>query len=210
MARHPDPERLARHDAVFRSLIQLDRATLVPRIRNTPKADLPPEVLARLYHVLWNDGRRDEAEAAAQRLFGGTAGEDPSGVGDPEYMRWLLWAAAKRISEGSRWRDAEDLYQSTLRQVVRALRGSQGSHAHTAWKAFCYDRMVDAQRERQRKDFSHVGLEAEDPATGKIIDLSDHAPEHPWQGSVEPDREEALTAHVRRHVEEIEDALEGC
>jgi hypothetical protein len=207
MARHPDPERLARHDEVFRALIDLDRAELIARIRNTPRDDLPAEVLARLYHVLWNGDRRDEADAAATRLFGGPVEEEPRGVGNPEYMRWLLVAASKRLPAGSRWRDAEDLYQSTLRQTVNALRGSQGAQAHTAWKSFCYDRMIDAQRERSRKDFSYVGMEAKDPATGQVIDLERRPLGLPWQGSVDPDREEHLTAHVRQRIEAVEDSV---
>lgn len=187
--------------------MQLEPPALLSRIRTSPKEDLPAEVLARLYHVLWNEGRRDEAAAAAERLFGGDVGEKPTGVGNPEYMSWLLVAAARRLPKGSRWRDAEDLYQATLIQVVRALRGSQGAQAHTAWKAFCYDRLVDAQRQRQRQDFSYVAMEAEDPTTGEVINLADRAPEFPWQGSVEPDREEEMTAHLRRALEAAKDPL---
>lgn len=204
MALHPDPERRARHDAVFRRLIQLDGEALLTRIRTTRTEELPAEVLARLYHELWTGGRRAEAKAAADRLFGGDVGDEPCGVGEPEYMGWLLRAAYGRVASSS-WRAPEDLYQSTVRQILRALRGSQGAQAHTAWKAFCYDRIVDAERERQRKDFSYVGMEAKDPVTGQVIDLSDYAVELPWQGSADPDREEALTRHVRQRVEEIDE-----
>jgi hypothetical protein len=207
MARHPDPERLARHEELFRALIQLDRAELIAHIRKTARDALPAEVLARLYHVLWTGGRRAEADAAAKRLFGAPGDDELHGVGNPEYMRWLLLAAGKRLPAGSRWHDAEDLYQSTLRQTVNALRGSQGAQAHTAWKSFCYDRMVDAQRERSRKDFSYVGMEAKDPATDRVIDLDQHAIGFPWQGSIDPDREEDLTAHVRQRIEEVEDSV---
>ncbi|HEV2149795.1 MAG TPA: hypothetical protein VGR37_20515 [Longimicrobiaceae bacterium] len=202
MATHqPEPDRLQRHEALFTALMALERCELVQHVRTTPKTQLPAEVLARSYRDLWLAGRNEEAEAVAARLFGSRNEDPPSGVGDPEYMRWLLVHCEKRVSLKSVWRAAEDLYQSTCLQIVRALRGSQGAQAHTAWRAFCFDRLYDALRERTRRDAHVVGLEVQSDETGELRSLADVAESHPWQGSVAPDREEALTAFLRQRLE---------
>lgn len=202
-AGHPNPERLARHDAIFRELIQLDATAMATRMRTAPKEELPAEVLARAYHVLFQEGAGDLAEAAIARLFGGGPGDPPVGVGDPEYMDWLLVDCRYRLpGRWSRWQDPEDMYLSTLRQILHKLRGPGGAKAHTAWKAFCGDRLVDALRERSRKkDPPQVGLETQDPETGATLNLADTVDESPWNGSTDPDWEEELMAHLRSRLE---------
>ena len=205
---HPDPERLARHDAIFRELMQLDPAAMITRMRTAPKEELPAEVLARAYHVLIRDGAGDLAEAAITRLFGGGPGDPPGGAGEPEYMGWLLAECQYRLpARWSRWRDPEDLYQSTLRQILRKLRRPGGANAHTAWKAFCGDRLVDALRERSRKkDPPQVGLEVQGPATDTTLNLVNTVDEFPWSGSTDLDREEKLMAHMRARLETVKDS----
>ncbi len=205
---HPDPERLARHDAIFRELMQLDAAAMVARMRTAPREELPAEVLARAYHVLIRDGAGDLAEAAITRLFGSGPGDPLGGTDGPEYMRWLLVECQYRLpARWSRWRDPADLYQSTLLQILRKLRRPGGANAHTAWKAFCGDRLVDALRERSRKkDPPQVGLEAQDPVTGDSLNLADTVEDFPWSGSTESDLEEGLMAHMRARMEAVEDS----
>jgi hypothetical protein len=207
-AGHPDPDRLARHDAIFGELMQLEPAAMVTRMRTAPKEELPAEVLARAYHVLVRDGAGDLAEAAITRLFGGGPGDPPGGAGEPEYMRWLLVECQYKLpARWSRWRDPEDLYQSALLQILRKLRRPGGAKAHTAWKAFCGDRLIDALRERSpKKDPPQVGLEAQDPVTGATLNLADTVDEFPWHGSTDPDREEGLMPHLRARLEAVKDS----
>ena len=192
---------------MFRELMQMDPAAMVIRMRTAPKEGLPAQVLARAYHVLSQDGAGgDLAEVAINRLFGGGPGNPPGGAGEPEYMRWLLVECHHQVPRGSRWRDPADLYQGTIRQILRKLRGPGGAIAHTAWRAFCEDRMVDALRERTRKDPPQVGLEAQDPVTGASINLADTVDEFPWHGSTEPDREEEVMAYMRARLEAEKDS----
>ncbi len=202
MEHTPDPDRLTRHEAQFTALMQMEEGDLIQHVRTAPKQNLPAEVLARAYRELCLAERFVPAEAVANRLFGARAQDIAEGVGTPEYMRWLLVEAEKLVSRKSVWREAADLYQGALRQIVRALRGSQGAQAHTAWKAFCMHRLSDARRERTRQDPHVVGLEAEDPSSGEPINLGNTAEESPWQGSTTPDREEELTAFLRARLEE--------
>ncbi|MBW3569715.1 MAG: hypothetical protein KY467_01295 [Gemmatimonadetes bacterium] len=162
MEHTPDPDRLTRHEALFAALMQMEEGDLIQHVRSAPREDLPAEVLARAYRELWLKERFTPAEEVANRLFAGRVEELEAGEGAPEYMRWL-YVAAVRFARKSPSREAPDLYQSALRQVIRALRGSQGAQAHKAWKSFCFDRLRDAWRERTRKDPPMVGLEVEDP-----------------------------------------------
>jgi len=203
----PEPDRLQRHLVLFTALMAFDRRELIQHVRTTPKDQLPAEVLARAYRDLWLADRVEEADAVAARLFGVRLEDPPSGVGDPEYMRWLLVHCEKRVSLKSVWRAADDLYQSACMQIVRALRGSQGAQAHTAWRAFCFDRLYDAMRQRTRKDPHVVGLEVQDAGTGETRSLADMAESHPWQGSAAPDQEEALMAVLRERLEQVADPV---
>jgi hypothetical protein len=206
MEHTPDPDRLTRHEALFAAVMQMEEDDLIQRVRSAPKENLPAEVLARAYRELWLAERFVPAEAVANRLLGARTQDSAEGVGAPEYMRWLLIAAEKFVSPKSAWREAADLYQGALRQIIRALRGKKGAQAHTAWKGFCMHRLSDARRERTRKDPRVVGLEAEDPSSGELVNLGDTAEESPWQGSTAPDREEELTAFLRaRLVEAVKD-----
>lgn len=208
MGKHQaDSDRLRKHEELFTALMALDREVLIQHVRSAPKQQLPPEVLGRAYRELWLAERREEAEATAARLFGARLDDPPRGVGDPEYLRWLLVHCEKRVSIKSLWREAEDLYQSTCAQIVRALRGSQGAAAHTAWRAFCFDRLHDALRERTRKDPYIVGLEFQDPETGDVRNRADIAQSHPWHGSVAPDQEEALMAFLSSRLDQVADPV---
>lgn len=205
MEHTPDPDRLTRHEALFAALMHMEEGALVQQVRTAAKEDLPAEVLARAYRELWLQERFTPAEEVANRLFAGRIEQLEAGEGAPEYMRWLYIAAVK-FARKSPSREAPDLYQSALRQIIRALRGPQGAQAHKAWKSFCFDRLRDAWRERTRKDPPMIGLEVEDPVSGDLVSLVDEAPEHPWQGSVTPDREEELTAFLRARLQaEVKD-----
>lgn len=185
-------------EGLFEALMRLDERELIRNVRTASKEDLPAEVLARAYRELWLAERFDAAEAVGTRLLGGRPNLD-SGEAEPEYMRWLLVTALK-YARSSPSREGPDLYQSALAQIVDALRGSKGAQAHTAWRSFCYHRLVDAWRERTRKDPEIVGLEVEDSSPGQPIKLVDKAVEYPWQGSIAPDREEALTAFLEARL----------
>jgi len=207
----PHPPSGRYDDALFQALMQLDTPALVHHLRTAPRDDLPGPVLARAYRELLFGNRQEAAEAVIERLFGGDLGEPPGGVGKPEYMGWLLWMAAKRFpAGGARWQDAVDLYNAALAQIARALAGSQGAKAYTAWRSFCYHRLIDAKRERdgrrgERVEPPHVGLESEDPVTRLPINLAERAVELPWQGSVAPDREEEMMAFLKAHMERVEE-----
>jgi hypothetical protein len=200
MEHAPNPDRLTLHEAQFAALMRMEEGALIQHVRTAPKEDLPAAVLARAYRELWLEERFIPAEEVATRLFAGRVEDLEAGEGDPEYMRWLYIAAVK-FTQKSPSREAPDLYQSALRQIVRALRGSQGAEAHTAWKSFCFDRFWDAWRERTRKDPPLLGLEVEDPITGDSVNLGDKALEYPWQGSTTPDREEELTAFLQGRLQ---------
>jgi hypothetical protein len=187
-----------RKEGLFDALMRLDERELIRHVRTASKEDLPAEVLARAYRELWLAERFDAADEVGVRLLGGRPELD-SGEAEPEYMRWLLVTAFK-YARSSPSREGPDLYQSALAQIVDALRGSKGAQAHTAWKSFCYHRLVDAWRERTRKDPEMGGLEVEDSSSGQPIKLVDKAVEYPWQGSVAPDREEALTAFLEARL----------
>lgn len=185
----------ARNEERFQALMRLEDNPLAGHVRTAPMDDLPDSVLARAYRELWLAGRFEAANAVANRLFGGRSDLD-SGEAEPEYMRWLL-VTAYAYARKSPSREGPDLYQSTLRQILRALRGSQGVQAHTALRSFCHDRLNDAWRERTRKDPVMVELEKQDSSSSQPLMLVDKAIEYPWQGSVAPDREEELTAFLQ-------------
>ncbi|HEV2149798.1 MAG TPA: hypothetical protein VGR37_20530 [Longimicrobiaceae bacterium] len=200
----PDPPSDRYDDALFQALMRLDTPALVHHVRTARRDDLPAPVLARAYRELLAQGRNEAAEAAIERLFGGELGDPPSGVGKPEYMGWLLRTAAKHSTN---WQEALDLYQAALGKIARALVRTQGANAHTAWKAFCYQRLIDAKRERdgrrgERVEPPHVSLESEDS-----INPVERALGFSFQGSVAPDREEEMMGFLQACMERVEDPL---
>lgn len=182
-------------DEIFASLPPLGSAAYLEHLRTATTEELPPEVLARAYRELADDGD-EAARATLARLLGEKNGR-------PEYLGTVLWHATRTVPRHQHWQDALDLYQDAVALIIELLPTARGRYAERAWRSFCYQRLIDAWRRRQgrRGERAEQRVEAWTGDDGEVADPLDQTAEPPpWHAVVGPDKLPWLEGFVRRVV----------
>lgn len=184
------------HDSIYQALPPLTSSSLRSHMETASEAELPAEVLARVFRAL--PPKHENSAAALTRLLG-------------SYEQYPYMRAVRALAvERARWLSAaeagaDDLYQDAVLAIVKMLRLPRGQFAERSWIAFCKQRFEDAWRERfgrdgQRRDPPMTSLSTlprDSDSPNVEIDVPTDG-EIEWHGRVGPDKEGWLEDFIAR------------
>lgn len=196
-------------DDLYQRLPRLDSEEYVTYVTNTPRSDLPPEVLVRAFRQLPLES--EAAHATIERLF--------RRIGTKwEYLEPVVKLSRDRaramLSEdrGAAADIHEDLLQDALASIVRVLPTPRGAYAEVAWTAFAFTQFKDAWRERygrrgERLDpyrgSAGTAADAEDENRDPLDLVSNE--QSIWGAIVRNDQSAEIEIAAERVVERIDD-----
>ena len=193
------------YDQIFEALPPLISPEYLDHLQNATPEELPPQVLVRACRQLVAAGQEEVARKTLERLFLKQKGRFV-------HLEGLLYAAQTRVPPNQDWQDAEDLLQDTQIKILKVLPTKRGVLAEQAWKAFCYQCMIDAWRERQgrrgeRIEPERVRLQKRPDSDDEVDPLEQAVGVPPWQGMVGEDKSAWLENLVKNMLEQIPNPL---
>ena len=184
-------------DELFAKLPPLTSPEYLERLKSASAAELPAQVLVRVYRQL--DKVSPIAEATLTRLL---AMDDKFG-----YLAPLWRFAADRMTDDDYFSE-DDLVEETVREIAKALGGTRGKGADVVWITFIRQRLEDGYRAlngrrgeranfpKPRRWHNEDGQET-NPADEAARGDAD------WHGNIDGDNQEWIEDFVSREIDEI-------